>query len=512
MHRKDRRNRYKKLFTVLLFLVILCTFCFSGCTDPKGTVRPEETDQTPVPAKAEDPSGAVPVSSETERSTDAPAPSVPKEVDTDVIAYRTFFGKSMQIGVAELNYRTLAAEGSGLYDLSSRDTFTHERVLRMIESYSPDTCILLDGHPFTAEEKEALKQYRNTDALRKTDLSQPVDVRLAVLTQNADLRSFPTDLVGLSAGMDVHFDLFQETKLLYGSCVKVLWQTSDLQWYFVQGENYYGWIRYTDLAFCSETDFETFFCPDQFIVTLSHEGTKPWHRMGVVLPYREMMTSETTVERIVLCPVRKEDGTLEVRTDRMSSKESTSGRYSDGFLPFSNNDFRKLMQTMLDAPYGWGDMDNEGRMAYDCSSTINSVLKCFGIYMPRNSSQYRYSGAEVIDLTSLSAEEKFQALEAHPVAVLMAPGHVMFNDRNYNESASEAVLQRKHSIIHNAAVFGEAHQTAAGTTEVQRYECYHCVRSQLDDIYGSDYTVPYIQKISLLLDFSAAESPQMKMN
>ncbi|MBR3036546.1 MAG: SH3 domain-containing protein [Lachnospiraceae bacterium] len=457
-------------------------------------------------------SDTVPVSSGTAYTSDVPAPSVPKEVDTDVIAYRTFFGKSMQIGVAVLNYRTIAAEGSGLYDLSSRDIFTHERVLRMIESYSLDPFVLLDGHSFSAEEKESLKQYRNTDALRKADLSQPVEVRLAVLTQNADLRSFPTDRIGLSAGMDIHFDLFQETKLLYGSCVKVLWQTSDLQWYFVQGENYYGWIRYTDLAFCSETDFETFFCPDQFIVTLSHEGTKPWHRMGVVLPYREIPVSSDRVERVVLCPVRKEDGTLEVRTDRISSEESTSDQYSDGFLPFSNDAFRKLMETMLDAPYGWGDMDNEGKMAYDCSSTLNSVLKCFGIYMPRNSSQYRYSGAEVIDMTGLSAGEKFRLLEEHPASALMAPGHVMFNDGLYSGSSSEPDESGKHSIIHNAAVFGVSQQTSDDTAEIVRFECYHCVRSQLEDIYGSDYTVPYIGKIALLLDFSSAESPLAKMN
>ena len=490
---------------ILLCAAFTQTGCKSCRTTPEQSESPVETAQTTVPETTQ-----IPVQESTQESTAVPE-TEPVTIPTkseNVIRYRTFFGKTMQDQVAELNLRTLATEGSMLFDVLSDETYTAERILQMIESYSLNSFVTLNGQPFTDEQKQALDAYRNLEGLRTLAADKKtIDKQWAILTENANVRSFPTEDVGLSAGMDPHFDLFQETKLLYATGVQVLWHTADWKWYFVQGENYYGWIKAEDFAFCSFEDFEFFVSPSDFLVTVSTGGSKPWHRMGVILPMEQTVSKDGGYQ--VRIPVRNSDGTLKKQLYILGAGGIDEGEYNLGFLEFSNESLRQMMTKMIGVPYGWGDMDNEGRMAYDCSSTVNSALRVFGIYMPRNSSCYKYSGAEVIDVSGMSTEEKYRVLEEHPVAALMAPGHVMFNDHVYNETSSDPQTKAMHSIIHNTSMYGTKQRTDAGE-QIVSTPFYECVRTEFEEMYRNDNTDLYITKLALVIDFEAATSPALK--
>ena len=158
---------YRKFMILTAALAVL--FAAGSCAGLKGCNRaeepgtlpesredtlPETTRQTETPADV------------TESTEPLPPSTVPHEVDGDVIAYRSFFGKKMMIRIADLNFRTLENEGSGLFDLLSDKRFTASEVLQMIETYSCDSFTTADGRPFTEERKAALKDYRNLDELR----------------------------------------------------------------------------------------------------------------------------------------------------------------------------------------------------------------------------------------------------------------------------------------------------------------------------------------------------------
>ena len=490
--------------SALLLVVLLCLASCSGVTSCRNNVGPE-----PIPAMSsekpiDDAGSATEVHTDAPQNTGDLLPStIPHEIDGDVIAYRSFFGKTMMNRIAELNLKTLENEQSGLFDLLSDLRFTAEDVLRMIESYSCESFTKIDGAPFTEEQKKELIDYRNLTELQKrvNEKTERIDEQFAILTENADLRSFPTDVYGQTETSDPHFDLFQETKLLYATGIRILWSTEDRVWYFVQGENYYGWIRAEDCAICTRDEFESFVAPRQFTVTVSAAGSKPWERTGVILPYEQKLVKDGGFQ--VILPERADNGTLKVLPYVIGAGNTGNAEYSDGFLPFTPELFNRQMNRMLGTPYGWGDMDNGGSSGFDCSSTVNSVMKCFGIYMPRNSSQYRYSGAALIDLSGKSTEEKYSLVEEHPFSVLAAPGHVMFNNYLFNMASSDLSMASKHSVIHNTTAFlmpDYASDKAEKQDTLSKREFYECVRTELEDMYSGDGTL-YLNKINLMLDF-----------
>ena len=81
--------------------------------------------------------------------------------------------------------------------------------------------------------------------------------------------------------------------------------------------------------------------------------------------------------------------------------------YNGGILKFTTNNLLDLCESALGTPFRWGDIDETGM---DCSSTMQSIYRCYGMLLPRNSSQQIKVAADIVNLTELDKEDKFETI------------------------------------------------------------------------------------------------------
>ncbi|MBQ2306601.1 MAG: C40 family peptidase, partial [Clostridia bacterium] len=119
--------------------------------------------------------------------------------------------------------------------------------------------------------------------------------------------------------------------------------------------------------------------------------------MGVKLPLCAAAEGVADGGLTVWQPVRNGDGMLEKR-------ELTLPRASahEGYLTFTYANFIAQAFKYEGTQYGWGGLDN----GVDCSSFVASVLRAFGFYVPRDTSDQRTAVGDSRDATALTDAEK----------------------------------------------------------------------------------------------------------
>ena len=420
-------------FVMLLLGILLYCFICRSCTCRKEEA-PETSDSLESESVIETTSQSEEeTESEEESKTDVTSETEEEntekedtEQEASGTAYGYFFGKRMDARLLEINKATLSDPGSRLVDLFTEKTYTAAEVLDMIHSYKyPEKAWYGDRQDIPKVQDE-LTAYMNLSVLEEMKSSSPEDVlnvRYGILTDNASVRSFPTDLRAHDTNDSAVWDYFQETKLLYGDGVIVLHETADRVWSFVQGLNYFGWIRTAAIAFCTYDQFLDFLTQDQFLVrvTVFPEDASPLNRLGIILPLTGK--DEDGISVTVLLPERADDGTLKL-TEALINIDVYSACYHEGFLSYSPENLLQEARRMLGFPYGYGDLNSN----YDCSSFAGLVYRCFGIFTPRNSVDMPHAGGlRVLDVRSYSDSQKAQLLIDHPGAILGWPGHVMLS-------------------------------------------------------------------------------------
>ena len=416
-------------------------------TEAEGT----ETEEEITSATEEPPSS--------EESTEESGALVPEEEETPVYL---FFGRPMDEARWALNRKTLEAAGSGLCDLTSYETPTRGEVLQLIEAYKMPDAVLFDDVPAEEEEadpvREALDENRNTGLLQE-NADAPADIRYAILTDNADVRSFPSSVKGWDRKGANALDLFQETRLSLGEGVILLHSSSDGEWLFVQAQNYAGWIPAACAAFCTEEEFLNYLTRSSFVVTLEPEleFREKELRLATILPYSD----QTQHYYFIDFPERDpESGNL--RIIRRSLKKSDS--ISDGYLDPGFDSLMALIPDFTGTAYGWGDSDN----LYDCSSTLGLLYRAQGIYLPRNTSQMKWIGQDTADVGAWTDEEKTAYFEDRPGALLVMNGHVML----YLGKEGE-----EHLVFHET--------TGYNTSEGNYQDLHQAVIIPLEQLYDS---------------------------
>ncbi len=239
-------------------------------------------------------------------------------------------------------------------------------------------------------------------------------VKTAIVTTRCDLKSMPTELDLYDYGKP-DYSLIQETELIVSTPVFVLHESTDGQFLFVQSYYYRGWIPASSVAYCDEENYSFFADPRRFVVVtdpiLEVSGARL--DMGAVLPY----VHETFDFFNVSLPIRLEDGTLGYEEAKI---EKSSAHY--GYMPYTMNNYYRQAFSYLGTEYGWGGKNG----GVDCSSFVCSVMRCFGLYLPRNTSaQIQYAGL-TRKLQFPTAEESARVLcEITVPATIHRPGHVM---------------------------------------------------------------------------------------
>lgn len=357
--------------------------------------------------------------------------------------------------------------GCGLVDLTAfENDLTTEKIIDMINDYSFPSKEYVNGRKITEEEKAEILLNRNLPEVRddsaladniKDDLD--LNIRYAITTQNASIRAFPTDI--FLTNTVGKYDYMQETGVNYYEPLIVLWDSKDGEWSFVQTYDYNGWMRKDSFGLCSKEifdslvndikngDYQVFNKTGKFFLDVNTTGTmfaleeyvEPedanadniadienllvTFRMGTQIPYKDGKFTWV---------FRNKKGEAEF----MSLERIYSGMVNDSFIAdyilpvqkFTTNNLLYRANEALGTPYSWGDSDENGM---DCSSTLQGLFKCFGIIIPRNSSQQIKLSANIVNLSEMSLTGKLDTITDLPMgSILYMPGHVMMYLGEYN--------------------------------------------------------------------------------
>ncbi len=260
------------------------------------------------------------------------------------------------------------------------------------------------------------------------DVPSQVQWRYGIVARYAHQRVLPTDEVLTKQKLDLDFDELQNSSLDVGVPVIVLHTSQDGEWVYVLGRLSDGWVKTTDIAFCGQDEFEEFYRPMRFVVTVSaktdiyldSQRTRyyDYARMGTRFPIA-IESVDDSVQ--VLIPGRNPQGEYERRVAYLTKED-----VSVGYLPLTSRQVLEQAFKLLNAPYGWGGMYGE----QDCSAFLVEIFNAFGLELPRNSSQQAKVGKILIDFAkqNLSSQERRAWLAQQAVGgmtILPLKGHIM---------------------------------------------------------------------------------------
>ena len=88
---------------------------------------------------------------------------------------------------------------------------------------------------------------------------------------------------------------------------------------------------------------------------------------------------------------------------------------SEGYLPYTQENLLIQAFKLLGDRHGWsGTLSSR-----DATALVMDVYQCFGIHLPRNSSQQALIPGETVDLGGMEEEEKRSQLAAAPAGSLL---------------------------------------------------------------------------------------------
>jgi len=266
--------------------------------------------------------------------------------------------------------------------------------------------------------------------------SQPL--RFALITQRANLRTFPTRTRVFSSPGNTDIDRFQETALFPGMPAVIVHESRDGQWWFVVSQNYAAWIEKQYVAEGTRDQVLGYAAKEPFLVVTGakvHTVFTPEEPrvselqldMGVRVPEVTDWPAGRTVNgqlpytgHVVELPVRTASGGLEIVPALLRGTADVSR----GYLPLTQAALLTQAFKFLGERYGWGHSYN-GR---DCSGFAGDVYRSFGVFLPRNTGDQAVSPAlNRIGFTQADGRDRRFAVlrEAQPGDLVFIPGHEM---------------------------------------------------------------------------------------
>lgn len=259
------------------------------------------------------------------------------------------------------------------------------------------------------------------------------EVGYGFIVENTLLRTFPTADPSYEMANDEEFDLFNETRLNVFEPVRVLHQSTDGKWLFVQAWNYRGWAAADTVALTDRAEWEQYADPERVLVVTGNRVTLNENVynetasgrelfMGTVLPMLsdvpetiDFMTTESGYA--VLLPARGSDGKLVT----VQALVPWNADVREGYLPYSEENVLRQVFKLAGDRHGWSDM-NKSR---DSTSVVTDVYRTFGFRLPRNSSQQAAMPAQTVETENMSDSEKAAAICEQPVgSLILMDGHV----------------------------------------------------------------------------------------
>jgi len=263
-------------------------------------------------------------------------------------------------------------------------------------------------------------------------------VQFGLVTQRADLRTFPTRLRVFHSPDDHDIDRFQENALFPGSPVALLHASRDGEWWFVISPRYAAWIEQRHVALGSSAQVfgygrksptlivtgatvQTVFTPEQPQVSQLPLD------MGVRVPLLSDWPADQAVNgqhpyaaHVIELPQRAADGTLEL----VPALLPRSADVARDYLPLTPANVLRQSFKFLGERYGWG----HAYAARDCSGFVSEVYRSFGVQLPRNTRDQGISAAfdRIVFGEKDTRAKRLAVIRTLQVGDLVyIPGHVM---------------------------------------------------------------------------------------
>jgi len=223
--------------------------------------------------------------------------------------------------------------------------------------------------------------------------------------RRTNMRAYPTDRAFPRGNPDI--DLNQYTSIEPFVPVAILHTSKDGRWFYVQVPFMRGWIKKEDVLIKDREELKRVLSlPFLVVVKPKVEvGGVEWS-LGARIPYIDKKGD--------LYEVLLPNGTTEW--------VKLSQGFSDGYLDFSEDKAREILNTLLGQPYDWGGK----RGFWDCSSLVQGLFWVFGVELPRNSGQQATIGIKVKERLNSYEELKDTLKDLPPFKTLLFfKGHVM---------------------------------------------------------------------------------------
>ena len=339
--------------------------------------------------------------------------------------------------IAAQNAR-LAATDPSVADLTALPaTLKGEDVRqRVLSISSPPTRTLYNsnGEEITAA---ALHDLGNAVAIDR--ISTEVAPRFGLVTQRADLRTFPTAQRVFSRPGDTDIDRFQESALFPGTPVAVLHESRDGQWWFVASRLYSAWIQANTVAIGARDEVLAYASRTPYLIVTGAQARTVFTPeapqvsdvvldMSVRVPLLADWPTERPVNgqfayasHVVALPVRDAQGQLEIMPALIPRSADVR---TTGYLPLTRANLITQAFKLLGERYGWGHSYG----TRDCSGFVSEIYRSFGVEMPRNTRDQGVSPAFSRIAFSDADDYATRAAVLRSLDVgdlIYIPGHVM---------------------------------------------------------------------------------------
>lgn len=333
--------------------------------------------------------------------------------------------------------RALLDRDSSVFDLERLPaTLTREQVRRWVDrlSRAPGRQLYDErGDSVTAAQVAAMVASVQPDAI---PAEQPP--RFGLITQRANLRTFPTRLRVFSSRGNTDIDRFQETALFPGTPVVVVHESRDGQWWFVVSQTYAAWVEKSFVAQGSREQVLGYARKAPFLVVTGATARTVYTPerpavselqldMGVRVPVladwpanRHVNGQHPYTSYVIELPVRTATGGLDLVPALLPRIADVSGDY----LTLTQAALLRQAFKFLGERYGWGHSYN-GR---DCSGFVSDVYRSFGVDLPRNTGDQAVSPVlNRVAFTDADNRERRLAVlkDAQPGDLVFIPGHEM---------------------------------------------------------------------------------------
>ena len=248
-----------------------------------------------------------------------------------------------------------------------------------------------------------------------------------IIISSTHLRSLPTTRPHFtdwtSPGEGYPFDNIQISYLAAYQPIHLLHLSKNKQWALIlTSQIAIGWVKMEDIAFIDKKTqkklkTKKYIVPIVDCKTILGKTENVYlsnSRLGQLLPlYKEGKEYYEIVSFF-----KNEKGFAAAQIGKISKKFSRIAP-----VPFSLNNFINLANSLLNEPYGWGEIYG----LRDCSSTLRDLYNIFGLFIPRNSKWQNEIGNQ-INLKGLKLKEKMKVIIEKGIPFLTLvyfPGHIM---------------------------------------------------------------------------------------